>query len=629
MNLNLYIGFTWLFVKLSLLAGTFGLPFAVYKLKKRLPIDLFEWYLFGVVNLVAIIFLYNSINYFWDIRKINIVLFSLAVSLIQTVLIYKKSSESKLSKKVGLVDRNWRWFLIVFMICTVLYSWMNSLYFDPNVKKVFSPGYGINHDFIIVLGTAKAFFDYNPQSSKLIRDLYYHCYEAGYPCGGTHISAYFSGLFNSDVYLIYERVLTWLSVLTVIVVNYFLVNYLKKQNFLSRVVLIIISVACVLNYLSMSFIDSSVFGSTAAIPFLLLAMFLTYRYFENEEKHYLPLIFLTLIDLIYIYTYFGGIYFITFLVVATVLYWGKAWKKWKVIKIVALFLIAFLLPLNLLPSGVFLRKQVTSSVKEISLFLGMNGNMAGFNNPMTAFSIWMSNADYRFYEPSIENTWLFFTLMAPLLFFAVISDKEERSYKGFWSIGLPFIILIGAGYWLTKSPYQSGKALHWWGDIWPIVFYLILFKSLTDRRWLLRIAAFIYCLIFFYYSYRSAVFASAYIGKPIVRSNYELMGLEKKLCTDDSKLLFLGRDEMSKYFLDTCHNITFYYDRFDNNVAFWDVIKLNKLNPVAECRDDQYQLTKIDYTGYQRVLVDKCFKFQEKDYQLKQEYEMYRLYEKK
>ena len=134
-------------------------------------------------------------------------------------------------------------------------------------------------------------------------------------------------------------------------------------------------------------------------------------------------------------------------------------------------------------------------------------------------------------------------------------------------------------------------------------------------------------MIFFYYSFKSAVFASSYFGKPIVKSNYELMNLEPELCEDDSKLLFLGRDEMSKYFLNTCKNITFYYDRFDNNPAFWDVIKSNKLISLTQsCQPGELKLTKIDYTGYQRVLVDKCFEFNNPSYVMEKEYKNYNLW---
>ncbi|MFA5770961.1 MAG: hypothetical protein WC894_05725 [Patescibacteria group bacterium] len=332
--------------------------------------------------------------------------------------------------------------------------------------------------------------------------------------------------------------------------------------------------------------------------------------------------------MVYIYTYFGGIYYLLFLATALIIYRRKFWEGWKMVKIIALLFVAFLLPLNLLPAIKFLTKQVESPVKEVSLFKGMNGNMAGFNNPMTAFSIWTSNADYRFYEANYYNTWLFFTLMAPIIFFLVVSEKGKiKLNKEILVIALPFAIMIGVGFWITKSSYQSGKALHWWSDIWPLIFYLLLYKSLLDKRIVIRLLVFSYCLIFFYYSFKSAVFASSYFGKPIVKSNYELMNLEPELCEDDSKLLFLGRDEMSKYFLNTCKNITFYYDRFDNNPAFWDVIKSNKLISLTQsCQPGELKLTKIDYTGYQRVLVDKCFEFNNPSYVMEKEYKNYNLW---
>ncbi|MFA6250161.1 MAG: hypothetical protein WC686_01500 [Candidatus Shapirobacteria bacterium] len=623
------------FITANTLAFLFSLPFLVARWMRGGGINLFYLYLVGSVNLIFCIFGYCSINYFVDIRKINIVGWTAAMVLIESAAVILAGQKQKLDtlsrKRKFAFDHGW-WFLIVFLVSFGCFYFLNTKYFDSKENKSFNPGYGINHDQIIVLGSAKAFFKLDEHSGRLVKLLYEHCKWLGYPQGGTFINVFFAQLNGLDVYFNYQRVIVWLGLLTIFVINYFALEYFGKINIWLRAGVLMVSVISVMNYLSLSFINSSVFGSTASTPFLFLAILLTVGYIKTKKEvmWFWPVMAMTIINIIFIYTYIATLFYCLFLISAFVIYgWRSKEVRRTIFKLSMLVILVFMIPINLVQASKLLKVQLTSDLKEYNvLSRQMYGNTIGFVNPMTAFSIWTSNADYRFFDANYHNTELFFTLIGlfGMLLIYLPGRKEEKNLA--LALILPFMFMVGLTYWITKSSYQNSKAMSWFGDIWPLVMLLLLTGGLVSRKLGVKLMTLTYLGVYSYIALRSGILTTNYVGKPLVSSSHELMAIENEVCQSDKKTLFLGRDENSKYFLITCKDMTFYYDRFDNNPAFWEVIHLNNLNPTAACNNGDYKLTPIYYVGYERVLVDKCFKFDIKDYRLIKEYKNYDYYER-
>lgn len=612
----------------------FSLPVLVFEYKKRGSIDLFFLYLFGVINLIFAIFTYCGVNYFIDIRKFNIVWWLFIVLIVEVWGVFLRlggveEKRNKIKRRVSIVN-GW-WFLLVFLVNAGCYYFLNSKYYDPLEERFFNPGYGINHDQLIVLGTAKAFFRLDKSDSPLVKLFYDHCRSIGYPYGGTYINVFFSQLNGNDVYINYQRIIVWLVLLMIFTVNYFFLNYFPRLNRFLRVGLLLVSVMSVMNYLSISFIDSSVLGSAVVTPFLFFSIVFAVIYLKdkNKTRWFWLVMTMVLIDVVFIYTYIAALFFALFIISAMLIYGLKdAVTRKIIIKLGVLLVLVFLIPMNLLQAKSLLKLQLSSSSKEYNVLSGaMYGNTIGFINPITAFSIWTSNADYRFYEANYHTTELFFTMLAPTLLFLIVLKNKKSNKKLSFCLLTPFMFMIGLTYWITRSSYQNSKTLHWFGDLWPTILLLLLYGGLNSKKLIIKSVTLLYIGVYFYISLRSAVFATTYIGKPIVSSSYELMEIEDEVCKEDIKTLFLGRDENSKYFLMTCKGMTFYYDRFDNNSAFWDIIHSNKLpNLTQECLPGSLKLTKIDYSGYGRVLIDKCFEFNNPLYGLEKEYKNYNLW---
>ena len=610
----------------------FSLPLCLYFFKKRQTGDIFLLYVFGFLNFLWSLFVYASVNYFYDIRQFSLIFFScgfVALELYYIFWFFKDRAELKQKSYFKLT--NGFWFVMLWLLGFGIFFYSISNYWDISLGKYFNPGYGINNDFNTFLKPVKAFFLYGQDSGQLMTTFFNILKDTGYAEGGTYINVFFSSLFGVDPYFVYQKVLLFFYLINIFVVFYFGNKFFKIMSIFARIALIFMSVLSVFNYLSMEIINSSVVASSLAIPFVLFSVLWMMTYFEKkkqiERDLFLGLLFLALTAIVFLYNFYFLFFIIIFMGFSLLFYGGK----WKTIKkglmMGVVFVFCLLLPFNFVKILKHLTEQ-TADNSDINVFVGKAlGNTIGFVNPVTAFSLWFSNPDYRFFEVTVDNLWLFFSLISPL-FFLIMVRKISRKRKRIIVLAfISFVSLIPFTYWITKSPYQNVKALHVFSVAWPLLLFLILSSSLNSKKFWLRAISLIYIVIYSYFSFKSAIYANSYIGKPVVESNYELMKIEPEFCISHGNKLFLGRDELSSYFLLSCDKIYFYYDRFGNNIAFWEIIKLNEMSSLGQdCKKDDYKLTRVDYEGYSQVLVDKCFKFDNKDYVLVKEYESYDWY---
>lgn len=607
-----------------LVVAFFSIPFIFFLYKKRKPIDLFLVYILGVLNLFFCLFIYANFNNFWDIRKFDLLLFLSIVVFLQIAVLYWK-----LKGFSGfLAVKNVKHFVVILLVGVGLFYYFNLNYWDPVQKKLFNPGYGINDDYITLMTVVKSFLTMNSNSNETVRNYYYLFKGSGYPVGGTYVHMFFSKIFKTDPYFIYQKVLVWTCLLNLYVINYFVLKKIKKLNFLCRVVLVIFSAFSIFNFLSLGMINSSVFASSAVIPFVLFGVLWTLVYFGSkkmDELFYVVLL-ITLSVVFFLYSCFGGIFYLFFLVALPMVYGRMAFRKGFWFSLLLVFALAIALPLNVVKNVGLLKMLFTSTNVELNLFKGMAGNTIGFVNPMLATGVWFSSPDYRFFTADYYNTWLVFGLLGGLFWLLFFEKIKTRDRRWILVLTITFTLLIAITFWGTKSFYQNVKALQFFSNVWPLILFLMLWRNLKSKRLMVRLITIAFIGVYMFYAVKSSVFAFSYFGKPIVKSNYELMEIASEFCQGDENKLFLGRDEVSVYFLVNCKNVKFYYDRFANNLAFWEIINLNKLDPVAECKDNSYKLTKIDFTLYKKVLVDKCFKFDNPKYRVEKEYKFYRLW---
>lgn len=609
----------------------FSLPFCVYLLKKEGKLDVLMVPVMGFLNLLLGLFIYANINYFVNIRSWNIVL-SLAIFwAIEFIwVIFWTRGNGLISRLVNVTH-----FLLVLTISLAMFVTLSNTYFDKSEGKYYHPGYGINHDSIKILSTIKVYIEnigeLDNSMSRSANDFYVL---TGYPLGGTFVGVYFSKLLKLDPYLIYQRLLLFIFLLNLYVINYFILNLYKNINYIIRAILLLTSVFCVFNYLSLSLVNSSVLGMTAVTPLLFLSIMLSLLVIHTKitQRLFWLLFFASMVGAVFVYSYIIAVYYVSFVILALILYEKAVIRNGLLMHILLVIAIVFLFPLNLLLTKILVTSQFGSANTEINLFKGMAGNTIGFINPITIFSLWFDNPDYRFSAITVRNVWLFFTLIFPLFFLCVYRDKKlgkENDWRLLGALALPFLFFIGISFWVIKSPYQNVKAMFLFSVIWPLLLFLIISRQLGARKVLVRLLSIFYLLILVRYFFRSSFLANSYIGRPIVRSNYELMRIEPEICKGSEAKLFVGRDELSVYFLLSCDNIRYYYDRFENNAAFWEVINLNKISSLDQkCEADSLKLTAIDFSLYKKVLIDKCFKFENKDYRLVEEYDGYKWYEK-
>lgn len=609
----------------------FSLPLCVYLLKKEGELDMLLVPVMGFLNLLLGVFIYANINFFVNVRSWNIVLFSVIFWVFEFFLVTFWMRGS------GLVFRlvNLKHCLLVLIVSLVIFVFLSNTYFDSGEGKYYHPGYGINHDSVKILSSIKVFSEnigrLDSSMSRSANDLYVL---TGYPLGGTFINVFFSRLLKLDPYLLYQRLLVFIFLLNLYVVNYFVLKIFKKVNFLTRVALVFTSVFCVFNYLSLSLVNSSVLGLTAVTPLLFLSIMLSLLVIHAKiTRRLFWLLFPTsMVGAVFVYSYINVVYYASFVVLALILYGKAVTKNGLLTHILLVIAIIFLFPINLFLTKILIASQFGSANTEINLFKGMAGNTIGFINPITAFSLWFDNADYRFSAVTVRNVWLFFTLMLPLFLLCIYRDRKlgmENSWRMMGALALPLMFFIGISFWVIKSPYQNVKAMFLFSVIWPLILFLIISRQLGAKKVLARLLSIFYLLILMRYFFRSSLLANSYVGRPIVRSNYELMRVESEICKGDEGKLFVGRDELSIYFLLSCDNIRYYYDRFENNAAFWEVIALNKLSSLDQkCEVDSWKLTAIDFSLYEKVLIDKCFKFENNSFRLLKEYDGYRWYER-
>ncbi len=610
----------------------FSLPLFVFLIKKNEKIDLFLIYISGVLNLFCCLFFYASINYFWDIRNFSIVIFSFLLLFIELVFVFYVFRKNDFKIEIS----NGKWYGVIFLLSLGMFYYLNNNYFDVEEKSFFLPGYSINHDYVVSVSAVRSFFDFSEEinNSPVLKGSFGLHKETGYPEGGFYMNVFFAKLLKSDPYFLYQRVVLWLSLLSLFIINYFAINYFKKLNFLARFGLAIISVLSVFNFLSLSIINTSVLASVIVIPFVFFAILWTVLHLNEKEKNPLFLLFLlmSLAVVIFVYSYFNVIYYVFFIICLPFVVGFRKFNKKFLFKISVVFLISFLLPLNFFKTRDILKRQLSSDNKEINVFKGGTmGNTIGFVNPMITFSIWSSNADYRFFVANHYDTWLFFSFFYLLFVLIMLGKLKKSTRKLILMVCLPFLLLVLMTFWINKSSYQNVKALNVFATVWPFVLFLMLFENLRDKRWWLKLITILYLCVYCFFALKGAIFACSYAGRPLVKSNLELAKISDDFCQNNDKKLFLGRDELSVYFLIKCKNIFFNYDRFFNNQGFWEIIKLNKMSGLdAKCEPDSLRLTEIDYSvGYESILVDKCFKFKNDDYELVKEYEVYRWYKKK
>lgn len=627
MSWDVFVSSSGFFLQAGLVSLFCGIPLILFLYKKHIPIDFLLVYIFGVLNLFFCLFIYANFNHFWDIRKFDVLAFvGLAVCL-ETIFLFWELKGFK-----GLVRwRNFRYFIFMIIVGLGIFYYFNLNYWDRTEKKFFNPGYGINHDHIVSLAVVKSYLTMNDKSTQATKNYYKLFKGSGYPVGGTYINMFFSRMFGADPYFVYQKVLVWLSMLNMLVVSYFVLNYFTKVSFFNRIALAVVSVWSVFNFLSLSMINSSVFASSVVIPFILWSILWTLLCLElrTDRGLFLVILFLTLIAVFFIYTCFSGVYYLLF-ILATPFVFGKSVfrrKFWFVV--VSVFVLSFILPLNLAKIIDLFKILFTSTNVEVNLFKGMAGNTIGFVNPMLATGIWFSSPDYRFFAANYYNTWLVFSLIGGVFLLILMGGIKRKVRRLTVTLTLPFVLMVAVGFWVTKSPYQSAKTLQVLASVWPLVLFLVLHDSLTSKKWWLRMMTVVFLGIYSFYVFKSSVFAFSYIGKPIVKSNYELMKLAPEFCRGDENKLFLGRDEVSSYFLVDCKNINYYYDRFANNAAFWEIISLNKMASLDQkCDPDSLVLTKIDFSTYKEILIDKCFKFEDKNFRLMKGYDSYEWYER-
>jgi hypothetical protein len=112
--------------------------------------------------------------------------------------------------------------------------------------------------------------------------------------------------------------------------------------------------------------------------------------------------------------------------------------------------------------------------------------------------------------------------------------------------------------------------------------------------------------------------AGTSVQKPPMTTIFGLQQLEQRYCLDQNRSDFalLGRNRWSRYFLLNCAS-TYHY--FDDRTNFDQLIKLKDINHISQlsqfCQTNQYLLPTYP-ANYNTIITDRCFTFNQHNYQL-------------
>lgn len=599
-------------------------------------------YFIPILGFINFIFILSFIHYSHFLARINgsisSILLLLSIPILQIILIsiwakWRKYSLNLLIKKPVIQKKVVGIILLLTVFHIALFSLLSLNSYDRDSNRFYVPGYQINHDSMWLLNLTKYLkFENIPSTNSMFYKV--NNYDDGYPSGGPMFVVAISEMMNVDQYSIYSRVIIYLFLLNIFVLFGGVDVLLSKRSSLTTLILILSIFVGLFSYLSLSITNTSVLAAVVSTPVLIYLLFLLLHKMDNKlSRHIFVLMtFLSIFALFYLYGIYQFFYLIAILGLLMVYN-----QRRKYLFLLATVVISCILIL-IIPANFTLFKNATtgaftSQATEVNIFKGMRGNTIGFINPLAGQSLWYFSSDYRFSQGTLDNYWLYFFLMLLIIGIIAFPTVDEKRYSNQRMVGVILLLVITSlvvfTYFITKSPYQNVKALFNFTILWPIVLFLFFYPKLVSSNLLIKIFTASAFILIAAFSIKSSLVSYRYIGVPFVEHNYELMSIAPEICKDESSIVFLGRDEWSKYFLLNCANISYFYDREENlerATNFWELNQIPSLN--VQCVN-KLQLTDDFQPTFKRALVDKCFDFDLEEYELVKEYQYHDLYELK
>jgi hypothetical protein len=569
----------------------------------------------GFVNLLLLLLFWQNLSYFtsWPNNfQIPIVLGSYVFEWILILILDSRFLIHRYSLALPPLHP---WFKIVSLLYLSLFLLISTRHFDPENHTFFVPGYELNHDSISLASTVKMLKEgISVNNSNLASYLGSLTLNFNYPMGGTQLELFFVNLLNQDVFFIYSRVILAGFLLSLYPLTYLFLKLdntgIKTYPFLFILTLIFV----VINYLTLSFLDTSVLGSTISIPLIISTFVLIYLFFNHSLSSRTFVLCLSAISVVSVFLYIYIPIVICGLFILSLLIAGLKPPSRLISYLIIAGLLSFSNPHNLLVNLTYLPRQFTSSNSEANLFLGMRGNLGNYLTPFMALSSWFSNPIYIAQGMRTSNAWITaitLGLLLTLLGFYPRQGIFKHRLPLILGFTFPFAILLLFSF-LTHSAYQNAKVMQFFSPLWPIILYLTLlpylFIKLIPRLIIILIVS---------AGILSGLYALSYVGKPVLAADLELLKLAPQICQNPHQSIkVLARDEWAKYFLMNCQNLDLYFER---NLDWDKIVAFNQANHLANlsqpCADHSLSLIVPPKIGANLVLIDRCLNYSPSGYE--------------
>lgn len=530
---------------------------------------------------------------------------------------------------------NQPWFTRPLVLALGLFLFYSSLHYSTEHQIFFTPGYEINHDAIVITSGVKMLWQNLTPTNNPANYFGSLTQFFNYPTGGSLLVLSYVQLLNQDPFFIYSRIILAYFLTTIFLLAY-LVRALAPKLAAPQPLILLTLTVSLLNYLTTNFINTAVLGSTLIIPLTLTAFILLVAWQRRQLPTPLFALLFTgqLTAAVFIYLYIAPL--ITGLFVIGLILVGFRFNSRQLLLLLLCFCLAHANPHHLLTSARYLHRQLTSTNRELNLFLGMKGNLPDFLAFPKLLSLWFLHPIYVAPAPHPYPQFLLPLGLILLGLYWLFTPHRRPSPLILGLItaaGLSLSSLLLVTRYLTHSPYQHGKLMQFVAPLIPVGLYLLFLPHLFARpartSWPLLHRLSLSALLLLMLT--SGLFAATYIGKPVLESTLELQTQATNWCNDPQALTanLVSRDEWAKYWLINCEQIYYYLDRTANWPGVVSLARHNGLYTIADpCTPHSWVMPTSFRFHDHYLILDTCLQFSDPNYQLTTTGYQYDLYTK-